>query len=221
MQVQFTPKSGNTKTGDIPVTISPSSTCPSVCPLRGAGCYADIGPLMIHWKRVDSGQGISWQELCNKISELPEGTVWRHNQAGDLPGEDNKIDLIALRQLVKANTGRRGFTYTHKPLTNRNATAIRAANRDGFTVNLSANNLAHADELVSKKAGPVVVVLPDEQTANTVTPAGHKVVVCPATQRDDVTCKTCKLCAIKDRDVIIGFPAHGVRKRLASEVARG
>ena len=48
MRVAFTLKSKNNKTGNIPVTISASKTCPDACPLKGAGCYADIGPLMIH-----------------------------------------------------------------------------------------------------------------------------------------------------------------------------
>ena len=160
-------------------------------------------------------------KLPVEIRALPEGTVWRHNQAGDLPGDSNTIDRAALRELVSANRGRRGFTYTHKPLTQKNISAIRSANQRGFTVNLSANNLAHADELVAKDVGPVTVVLPAEQTTNTVTPAGNKVVVCPATTHEDVTCKSCELCAISTRKVIVGFPAHGTRKRQASEIARG
>ena len=221
MRIGFTAKSGNKKTGDIPVTISPSKTCPPVCPFRGAGCYADIGPLMIHWKAVDKNKGVTWDQLCKNITALDPGTVWRHNQAGDLPGEGNKIDRVALRQLVTANRGRRGFTYTHKPLTQKNISAIKTANKRGFTINLSANNLKHADQLAAKKIAPVVVVLNSEQSTNTVTPKGRKVVVCPATQRDDITCKTCKLCAIKDRDFIVGFPAHGVRKRNANAIAQG
>ena len=221
MRVAFTAKSKNNKTGEIPVTISSSRTCPDACPLKDAGCYADIGPLMIHWRRVDKGEGISWDQLCKNIAALPEGTVWRHNQAGDLPGDSNTIDRAALRELVSANRGRRGFTYTHKSLTVKNQSAIKSANQRGFTINLSANNLAHADELAAKAIAPVVVLLPAEAKSNTETPAGRKVVVCPATQRDDITCKSCRLCAIHNRDVIVGFPAHGVRKRQASEIANG
>lgn len=222
MKVFFTAESLNKKTGKIPVTVSSMKTCPSTCPFIGAGCYADIGPLAIWWRKVtDSVVGLTWDKFCEKIAELPAGTVWRHNQAGDLPGVGTKIDRSALQQLVRANRGRRGFTYTHKPLTVKNSSAIRSANRRGFTVNLSANNLAHADTLYDSGIGPVTVVLPSDQTTNTTTPQGRKVVVCPATQRDDITCKSCKLCAISTREVIVGFPAHGVRKRQASEVARG
>lgn len=221
MRIGFTQKSGNKKTGAIPVTISPSNTCPGSCPFKKAGCYADIGPLLIHWMAVDNNRGLTWDQFCKKISELEPGTVWRHNQAGDLPGQGNTIDRTALRDLVTANLGRRGFTYTHKPLTQKNISAIKSANARGFTINLSANNLEHADQLAQQAVAPVVVVLPETQTANTTTPDGRKVIVCPATQRDDVTCKTCQLCAISTREAIIGFPAHGVRRRQASEIARG
>jgi hypothetical protein len=83
---------------------------------------------------------------------------------------------------------------------------------------LSANNVAHADALYDLGIGPVATVLPEAQTTNTVTPKGRKIVVCPATVRDDVSCATCQLCA-KQRDAIVGFPAHGSSKRKADTVA--
>jgi len=66
----------------------------------------------------------------------------------------------------------------------------------------------------------VTTVLPETQTTNTTTPKGRKVVVCPATIRDDVSCASCQLCA-KMRDAIIGFPAHGNGVRKADKVAQG
>ena len=46
---------------------------------------------------------------------------------------------------------------------------IKEANQNGFTVDLSANNLAHADKLKALNIAPVVVVLPSTQTTNTET----------------------------------------------------
>lgn len=89
--------------------------------------------------------------------------------------------------------------------------------RGGFTINLSGNNLGHADTLADLNIGPVVVVLPSAVKTNTVTPKGRKVVVCPATQRDDVSCATCGLCQKARRSVIVGFPAHGSGKKKAEE----
>jgi hypothetical protein len=178
-----------------------------------AGCYAATGPLALHWAAVTAGKrGTDLESFAAAIAELPDGTLWRHNQAGDLPGDGRTVDPVALGALVQANIGKRGFTYTHY----RDSASlewVRHANAWGFRVNLSANDLVDADMLANTGAGPVVVVLPSGASSNTVTPAGRRVVVCPATQRDDVSCATCQLCQ-RQRETIVGFPAHGTRKRV-------
>jgi len=176
----------------------------------------------MHWRKVTEGvRGDAWETFCDKIAALPDGQLWRHNQSGDLPGDGDKIDAKALRTLVKANTGRNGFTYTHKPMGDTdNRVAVEYANLKGFTINLSANNATHADELADLGVGPVVTVLPaDFEGTKGTTPEGRPIAVCPAIYRDDVSCATCGLCQKQDRKVIIGFPAHGASKRKASAVA--
>lgn len=210
--VHLSPKSANVKTGPIPVSTTTRATCPVDCAMR-EGCYASSGPLALHWSAVSSGtRGTDWQTFVDAIAQLPDGQLWRHNQAGDLPGDGYTVDPVALGQLVAANRGRRGFTYSHYR-DGASLSWIKTANEWGFTINLSANDLADADTLADTGAGPVVCVIPSTTTENTRTPAGRRVVVCPATQRDNVSCATCQLCA-RQRDVIIGFPAHGTRKRV-------
>lgn len=207
MHFHLTPVSKNTKTGPIPVSTSSRDTCPVNCAVRAA-CYASSGPLALHWTAVSNGsRGTEWSGFVSAVASLPEGQLWRHNQAGDLPGNGRTVDPVALGQLVHANIGKRGFTYSHY----RDAASlawIKHANAWGFTVNLSANSLEDADTLADTGAGPVVCVLPSTQTQNTVTPKGRRVVICPATQRDDVSCATCQLCQ-RQRETIVGFPAHG------------
>ena len=219
--VHLTPKSRNTKTGPIPVSTTGAETCPTVCPLRGGGCYANGGPLAIHWAKVSAGERkMPWRAFCDAVAAFPAGTLWRHNQAGDLPGHGNAIDGAALFDLMAANRGRRGFTYTHKPATARNCDKIRAANSAGFTVNLSANNPAHADKLAALKIGPVVCLVTDATA--TKTPGGLPIEICPA-QTDatgQVNCLTCQKCQNKNRRAVIGFVAHGSQKTAAQLVAR-
>jgi hypothetical protein len=44
------------------------------------------------------------------------------------------------------------------------------------------------------------------------------VVICPATYpKEEITCASCKLCAIPTRKSIIGFPAHGTGKKALNE----
>jgi hypothetical protein len=135
--------------------------------------------------------------------------LWRHNEEGDLPGHGEEIDAKALGALVRANEGRHGYTYTHKGTSARNLGEIAKANAGGFTVNLSANGLRHADQLLETKAGPVCAVVTSEVKRNGKTPGGNRFVVCPAAVRDDMTCARCGICARRDRAFIVAFPAHG------------
>lgn len=226
MNVHLTLKSRNAKTGPIPVSTTTAATCPTACPFNhgnSGGCYAASGPLALHWRKVtDGAAGTSFERFLDAVRALPAGQLWRHNQAGDLMGTGDAIDVAALDQLTAANAGKRGFTYTHKPAASApERAAIKRANDAGFTVNLSANDMAHADRLAALGIAPVVVVMPRDATENATTPDGRLVVVCPATQRDDVSCASCKLCARADRKVIVGFPAHGALAKRADAVARG
>ena len=221
MRVHLTPISSNAKTGPIPVSTTEAGSCPDTCQLKHGGCYAKSGPLGMHWRKISDGfRGGDWGTFTKAVSKFPKGQVWRHNQAGDLPGRDNVIDRGLLHALVKANTGRRGFTYTHYPMTGDNVASVHFANSHGFTVNLSADNLAHAESLLP--FGPVCTLLPESASKVTRTESGYKVVTCPATYRDDVSCATCgnglPLCARADRDYIVGFPVHGTGKKKAHAV---
>lgn len=227
MLFHLTRVSSNVKTGPMPVTTSSADTCPDVCPLKGTiGCYANAGQMRYHWKSVSRGdRGLTWKEFLAEIATLPRKQIWRHNQAGDLPGDGNKINAKMLRELVDVNrkASLHGFTYTHKPILEdlkakvpvtkatamANRKAIRHANDNGFVINLSANTLAHADEMADKNVGPVVVIVPQDTPETTETPAGRRVIVCPAQTRERVVCSNCRMCCDAERTAIIGFRAHG------------
>lgn len=219
-------KSDNQKTGPIPVSTTSENSCPPHCPLAKNGCYL-LGPIAWHWAKVSAGlRGTDLDTFCDAIKALPEDTVWRHNQGGDLPGDKNRLDGVKVRKIVKANHGKKAITYTHyPPSVGSNAAIIADANRQGFTVNLSADNLAEADEFKALGIAPVVVIVPEKQTTNFKTPAGNLVVICPYEKEQyrtkGVNCSTCKLCAWSSRDVIVGFPVHGAQKRKAELVAIG
>lgn len=211
--VHLTRISGNAKTGPIPVSTSPKSNCPSTCSFKGAGCYAESGPLAIHWNAVSSGKrGVAYDEFCDEVSRFKAGQLWRHNQAGDLAGADDVIDAPALRQLTKANKGKLGFTYTHYPATPANVKALRAANKGGFTVNMSTDSLADADK-AAHLGLPLVTVVPRGWEGKT-TPGGLPVTVCPAQRLDYMTCAVCKLCQKADRRAVVAFEAHGSRVKM-------
>ena len=94
------------------------------------------------------------------------------------------------------------------------------ANNNGFIVNLSADNYDEADRMQAIGIAPVVTLQAEDAKTVEFTPAGNKVVTCPAVYKEYVTCATCKLCVIpkEQRKIIIGFPVHGARKKLAGKV---
>lgn len=194
----------------------------------GSGCYAELGPLGLHWKHVTYGErGDDFTSFLADVRELPRGQIWRHNQAGDLPGKGTRISRVQLRALANASAHTRGFTYTHKPVegdskvSRENREAIKEANSEGFTINLSADNLEHADRLHKMGIAPVTTVVPMEETRPSFrSPGGNMVTVCPAVLHVSATCSTCELCAHPTRKSIVAFPVHGTRKGRMSERLR-
>ncbi len=217
--VHLTPASANRKTGPIPVSTTDMRSCPPSCSLMDRGCYAGYGKAAFHWREVAT-KGLTWRAFCAEIAKLPPGTIWRHNEAGDLPGLGEELDTDALARLVGANRGRRGFSFTHKRLQDPDERrAVANAVRDGFMINLSAETLREADRLADLRIAPVAVLLPSDARKATRTPAGRKVVVCPAVT-SHLTCATCGLCT-KDRAAVIGFPGHGQAAALVTLRAKG
>jgi hypothetical protein len=214
MQVHLTLKSSNSKTGAIPVSTTEKKSCPDTCSLKENGCYGEDYHLNMHWNKVsDKSRGTNWEEFCKVISNFKPNTLWRHNQAGDLPGSNNTIDSLKLDQLVQANKGKNGFTYTHYPIDdNANLVAIRSSNAQGFTINISTENIAAADHAYNLGLPSTVVLTANPGSSTIKTPAGNTLAVCPAQLKDDISCKTCQLCQKVDRKVIVGFIAHGSSK---------
>ena len=212
MHTHFNLKSGNKKLGLIPVSTTERTSCPPSCPLNDGSCYAISGYFINHhWKQVtNKTRGNNYGGFLACINTLKPETFWRHNQAGDLAGSGETINFNKLKKLVDANKGRRGYTYTHKHKNTGNYKKIKYANDNGFTVNLSADSIEEADRLLALEIAPVVVTLSNTENYNhtITTPAGNLINVCPATYNDKITCKNCRLCQVRNRSNIVGFPLH-------------
>jgi hypothetical protein len=226
----LTRKSENKKTGRMTVSTSPNWTCPEACPLREHGCYSSYGKIYMWWRLISNTVGdanLEYENFLQRIKKLPNCSYWRHNQAGDFVpavGYRNRISVQHALSLAIVGKGKRGFTYTHYPVVkmkgtsqrtiNSNRSTVCSLNDNGFTVNVSANNPSHADEILdSGITVPVVTVLPrhfvKEKIAVSKTPKGRTILTCPAIIQNGMNCRKCRICMNSKRKVIIGFPVHG------------
>ena len=210
--------SSNAKTGPIAVSTSSRATCSPSCPFFENGCYAESGPLLLHWRKVTEGaRGVSFKAFTEQLRKLESGRLFRHNQAGDLPHTMGRISRSFVKSIVASVKHLKAFTYTHHDVKlGENLSLLRYANRNGFTINVSTESESAADDAIS--AGlPAVLVAPGDETRTTWhTPAGNTVLVCPAQRSDTTTCADCKLCHHRGRRVVIAFLAHGTGKRKAN-----
>ena len=70
MEIKYhlTRVSSNSKTGPIPVSTTSRNSCPEACELKGSGCYAESGPLRLHWDAVGANRGYDLDKFCDEIS---------------------------------------------------------------------------------------------------------------------------------------------------------
>jgi hypothetical protein len=174
----------------------------------------------MHWRKVSNAErGVSWAEFTKLIRKIGKGQLWRHNVAGDLPHNDGNIDYLQLRQLIDANKGKKGYTYTHHILNDHNVIAIQNSNALGFTVSASCESVDDADRVMTEYGIPATAVVNSEKTDRFYkTASGRKVITCPATIHENVTCATCGLCQIADRKFVVAFPAHGTAKKTVNQI---
>jgi len=232
----LTMSSSNRKTGPMPVATSSKDTCPIHCPLKARICYARYGKIHFWWEAISRGlHGYDLRTFIGKIGKIPEGAIWRYGQAGDLPGDGRKINAKALRSIANAQKGRRGYCYTHylglprgwtwgrwavTKTFKHNLEAIRQANQNGFTVNVSADTVEDADQLAELGVGPLAVLSPASADRDFTTAYGHDLVLC-CHYSVGIQCRDCGLCAQADRLAIVGLPVHGSGARHLSSRPAG
>ena len=230
--------SHNVKTGPMTVTRSTTDTCPKSCPLLDAGCYDQAGNGGIHRRKVDA-LAYKTPTIDQFFEAIPDfSRLYRLNEGGDLwSGKTSEhISHVLLKRFTDINKHWRktAIVYTHKPCVgSRSHWRIREANRKAIknanathAINVSVESLSEVDEAFEHGLD-VVTVLPldanEQRKRSTRTPEGKLVVHCPATW-GNISCaggvgkKACggskgALCAIKNRDFAIGFPAHGSSKK--------
>ena len=116
--IQVSAKSGNSKTGPIPTTGRPMTTCPQDCPFLPTGeiggCYA-TGRINATTEKWSSDMSVS--AIVDKINKGKHKAArfFRDRVVGDVMTKFGHIDYdyIQAMGLVAEKTGLVGFSYTH------------------------------------------------------------------------------------------------------------
>ena len=220
MKFHFVKKSGNKKTGYMPVTYNSRLSCPDSCIFKNNGCYADNYHTRLNWDKVTSGErGGTFKELLDNIKALKPGTIWRACVAGDIPSnKKGEISRTYIKGITEANQGLKGYTYTHNRLdVGENISLLKTANKKGFTVNISTETEAAADNAVLNSLPAVIVVKSTETRRTWLTKNKNKILVCPA-QTNGVNCIDCQLCQNRPKNLIIAFLAHGNLSKIIDKI---
>ena len=215
-------QSSNAKTGNIAQTYSSANTCPDACTFKTyGGCYGQGYYTLKQWNRTapeaPARDNVRTPETLREWIERNTaiGALIRHNVCGDIcRPETSDINPNLIVTLSQAFKGRRAYTYTHARKTAKNFEMARRAARRGFVINFSCERIEDADRVI--RAGlPAVLAVPAPVEKGAKTPAGNRLIQCPAQTHENINCANCALCARAGRKTIVCFAAHGNKKTLA------
>ena len=223
--LKVTARSGNTKTGPIPVTSRGQWSCPTSCPFMGSGCYGENhriggGSTLFQvaeeaertWTTESLAVAMSQSDRPRK-GQVRQRMIVRDREVGDVLDEDGEVDHEYLQMVTDAAhmVGRRPFGYTHVP----GLTADDVP--DGYVMNASCETPEQVAD--AHRRGLPAVIVGDHDGLALADPE-HRYAACPAESRD-ITCAECGLCAqpgrmkFPHRAAVIVFEPHGAQRRKA------
>lgn len=195
------------------VGASGAGTCPSTCgmlPENGGGCYAGTGNVGIHSRQsgYDPTDAVA---VYRFVQGLWDGATVRHHVSGDF-FLGSEPDLPYIRSMAAAHRERpgvTGFTYTHGW---RQIAPVEFGDAGELSVNASCESVEEAREARALGWKSVVVVVPSTENRRSWKEGELHFTLCPNVTTG-IGCVACRLCALKDRDTVIAFPAHGSLKK--------
>jgi hypothetical protein len=219
--VHLTARSGNAKTGDIPVTYRPMTTCEPTCPFlpTGAvgGCY---GTGRIFGMAAKYAATVTLDSLRAKLSKRnPAARFMRDRVVGDVINPDGTIAHGYIRAIAivarEASLIPFGYTHAWRRMTSDD---VRTIADTGYVMNASCESREDVRHAVSLGMPTVIAsdIVEDGETFTRPDGVTLRVVTCPAQTREDVTCASCGLCARADRRAVVRFNIHGTAKRRAA-----
>lgn len=216
-------KSGNEKVGQISITYASQASCPTTCPLRNSGCYAELGRIGMITQKLNQSTADALEvarEEAEAIRKLAKTSIrpLRLHGVGDCPTAESADIVSEACEEYKGPV----YTYTHAW-----RDVPRAAWRD-VSVLASGESLDDAVDAMEQGYAAAIVVPEHEGPRPYIgfDSRGNAVLVqpCPQQTTPGVTCNTCRLC-MKDEKLlsqkrVIAFAAHGQRTHKVREMLK-
>ena len=222
--VHLTPSSGNSKTGEIPVTYRPMTTCEPTCPFLPTGeiggCYG-TGRIFALAQKY-SRPWVSFDELRARLAKglKPSARFLRDRVVGDVIADDGSVDhdYVGAIAALAHSFGLIPFGYSHawRRFTRED---IRRFQDIGYVMNASCETREDIREAINLGM-PVTIASDHVDDGETFTaPDGsvRRIVTCPAQTRESVTCASCGLCARGNRAAVVRFHIHGTARKRAEK----
>jgi hypothetical protein len=201
-------KSGNKKIGPSSATYVAQSSCPTTCPLLGAGCYAESGRMALHTRRLaESSASVDElaREEADAIDTLSGRLPLRIHVVGDSTTSSAARRVAAsVRRYVKRH-GSSAWGYTHA------WRDVPASAWRGVSMLASCESRADVDAAHARGYRAAIVV--DEHRSDKRHDRdGVDVIPCPEQTRG-ARCIDCRLCWDPPAGAVIAFAAHGARAK--------
>jgi hypothetical protein len=215
-------KSENSKIGAVSATYAAQQTCPSTCPLKGSGCYAESGVIAFHTKRLNrsvEANSATLEELAEMeetgIRKLSGKYPLRLHVVGDATTNKAATILGLAAGEHTAKYGKPVWSYTH---------AWRSVSRSSWgNVSILASCETVSDtKLAMAKGYAAAVVVDAHQSDKAYTVDGVRLIPCPQQTGRAENCVKCGLCmkanVLKAAGSVIAFEVHGQQVKKAASM---
>lgn len=208
-------------------TYAQQSTCPPACPLLGAGCYTEKGPLAFTTHRlnrapVDTPAHLARME-ADQIAQLSGWRRLRVHVVGDCRTPAAARIIGDAMKMHTARHNRAAWTYTHGW-----RQGVTREDWRGAAVLASCETPTQARQ-AADRGYPVALIVPKHPSRQTYTYHGLQVLPCPAQFKTNgtrgTTCERCRICEDPDqltaRGLVLGFePDPQTRAAVADHLPR-
>lgn len=204
--------SGNKKLGRVSATYASQESCPSACPLRGSGCYAESGRMGISTGQLNRAEDARPVEVveAEAIDKLTGRMPLRLHVVGDCATDEAARTVSAAVDRYSERGGGNAWTYTH---------AWRSVERVSWgsvAVRASVENVE--DIKAARERGyPAAIVVEEHASDKRYFIGDEPVIPCPEQTRGR-TCDSCRICW--SGNATVAFAIHGARKGAASKAIK-